>query len=167
MHIQVHSMCASLLLFFIGNIVLHSQTPILRPISTIWFKWKNPISNRWNRSNGLAMSIWISTIQIDQMDTIFFHSTQTCHMTKWYHAVYNSRWSQSNGSNWSNGSNGLHFLPFEPHVSNGQMVSCCVSWYCVGPVEWIKLIKRIKWTPFFCIRTWHVEWSMVSRCACA
>ena len=43
-----------------------------------------------------SYSIGIRTIQIDQMDTVFFHST----LVKWYHAVYNTVCrSQSNGSN--------------------------------------------------------------------
>ena len=45
-----------------------------------------------------SYSIGIRTIQIDQMDTIFFHSTHACQMVKWYHAVYNTVCrSQSNG----------------------------------------------------------------------
>ena len=47
-----------------------------------------------------SYSIGIRAIQIDQMDTIFFHSTHACQMVKWYHAVYNTVCrSHSNGSN--------------------------------------------------------------------
>ena len=47
-----------------------------------------------------SYSIGIRTIHIDQMDTIFFHSTHACQMIKSYHAVYNTVFrSQSNESN--------------------------------------------------------------------
>ena len=65
---------------------------------------------------------------MDQMDSIFFHLKHACQMVKRYHAVNNAVYlGESNGSSSSNGSNGLHFLPFEAHISNGQMVSCCAS----------------------------------------
>ena len=76
-----------------------------------WIKW-TPFSSirhtlvKW--SNGIMLCIipraGVSRMgqidQMDQMDSIFFHSTHACQMVKWYHAVYNTACrSQSNGSN--------------------------------------------------------------------
>ena len=98
-----------------------------------------------------SYSIGIRAIQIDQMGTIFFHSTHARQMVKWYHAVYYTVCRNQMDSIFShlkhacqmvkryhavynavylgqlNGSNGLHFLPFEAHISKDQMVSCCAS----------------------------------------
>ena len=99
---------------FVNNILGKAFYSILSDESSDVSKnLHNPYMSNIDDSNGKALflivrtvqidsshSIGIRAIQIDQMDTIFFHSTHACQMVKWYHAVYNTVCrSQSNGSN--------------------------------------------------------------------